>query len=305
MFPRVQTLRATGANGQENTLDVVLGRARSGTLVFFPGDISAGREEMKADEESKEWIDWSTESLAILLALRFQQQIIVVRASRMRQGYACYDHFLTTNLNGDPLDGEYKPGNATHHLLCLLQDLARKLKFSELQLLSSLHLLAFSKGAVVLNQILAEFGEEALSPRSPRLAEILRSLAFLDPGVNDGLCVFFTDEEALRRAAKRLRKTQVYVAFSPYQLALETYDFEYEDEQAGSSEELGLELFQSILQEEEVPFELEHCCFNKPPSMETHFLVLKRCSLKHLGEAKRFGLTRAITNTLSRSCALQ
>ena len=304
MFPRVQTLRATGANGQENTLDVVLGRARSGTLVFFPGDISAGREEMKADEESKEWIEWSTESLALLLALRFQQQIVVVRASRMRQGYACYDHFLTTNLNGDPLDGEYKPGNATHHLLCLLQDLACKAKVSEPQLLSSLHLLAFSKGCVVLNQILAELGE-ALSPRGSRLLEILNTLAFLDPGVNEGPCVFFTEEEALRRAAKRFKKTQVYVAFSPYQLALESYDFEYEDEQPGTSEELGLELFQAILQEEEVPFELEHCCFDKPPSMETHFQVLKRCHLKHLTEAKRFGLTRAITNTLSRSCALQ
>lgn len=48
---KVKTIKATGADGQVNTLDVILRKAKSGSMVFFPGDISTGREEMKADEE--------------------------------------------------------------------------------------------------------------------------------------------------------------------------------------------------------------------------------------------------------------
>eukprot|EP00438_Fugacium_kawagutii_P022795 Skav228500 [mRNA] locus=scaffold1092:347961:348554:- [translate_table: standard] len=191
---RAKTIKATGTNGQVNTLDVILGR-KSGTIVFFPGDISAGKEDMKADAECKEWIEWSTEAIAQLLARRFQfLNVVVVHPSRRRQGYSCYDHFLVTNLNGDPRDGEYdSEGSACLHLLTLLEDLIAKMGYEKRDLFSSLHLVGFSKGAVVLNQILAEFGADidegnanAELTAPLRLLSVTRTITWLDPGMSDG-----------------------------------------------------------------------------------------------------------------------
>lgn len=291
---KVKTIKATGADGQVNTLDVILRKAKSGSMVFFPGDISTGREEMKADEEAKEWLEWSTEGIGQLLARRFQcLNIILVRPARMRQGHSCYDHFLTTNLNGDPRDGEYdSEGSASLHLLMLLEDLTVQMGIPKSDFLSSLHLVGFSKGAVVLNQLLAEFGADSALEESPpfRLLSITRTIEWLDPGISDGNCVFLTDEDLLRM-----------------------------DEEACTSEELGLDLLQSVMQEENMPLEVEYCCFNREPTMHTHFRVLKEFNIQHIlrsvseGEGggqnqnkKVFKESRSIrhtiTMTLSRTC---
>lgn len=318
---RVQTLCATGAEGQRNTVDVVIRGRPQGTIVFFPGDISAGREEMKADEESREWLEWNTEAICELLAKRcpVSMRVVLVRPSRMRQGFSCYDHFLTTNLNGDPLDGEYDPeGSCSLHLLMLLQDLSRTLNISEDEFFSSFHILAFSKGGVVINQLLAELGADVCVEGSRKLLAVTRSIGWLDPGVNEGSCVLLTNEELLRRAGRRLRgvtpPTTLFAVFTPFQLAVESYGFEYpEEEEAATSEELGLDLVQSIMKEEEVPFEVEFCCFDREPTMQTHFHVLKefrtwRFSRKawngQMTNKERESFTRRITLTLSRSCVL-
>lgn len=325
---RVKTIKATGADGKVNTLDVILRKAKSGSIVFFPGDISTGRDEMKADEEANEWLEWSTEAITQLLARRFQLlNIILVRPVRMRQGHSCYDHFLTTNLNGDPRDGEYdSEGSASLHLLMLLEDLTLQMGVQKSDLLSSLHLVGFSKGAVVLNQLLAEFGSDTLLEAAPpfRLLSITRTIEWLDAGISDGSCVFLTDEDLLRMAASRFRSSHpmpgLYVVLSPFQLALDSYEFDYpSDEEAATSEELGLDLLQSVMQEENIPLEVEYCCFNREPTMHTHFRVLKEFNIQHIlrnvseGEGggqsqnkKAFKESRSIrhtiTMTLSRTC---
>lgn len=318
---RVKTVRSTGANGQLNTLDVILRRPPGNLMVFFPGDLSAGREEMKADEECKDWIEWNTEAIAQLLSRRFPFSIVIVHPSRRRQGYSCYDHFLITNLNGDPRDGEYdSEGSASLHLLMLLEDLSVKMGLQKKDLLSSLHLVGFSKGAVVLNQLLAEFGADSETPGPPiRLLSLTRSIAWVDPGLSDDSCVFLTDEDLLRMAARRFHschpKTGLYAIFSPFQLYLDTYEFEYEDDEAATSEELGLDLVKSIMEEEGIAMEVEYCCFNKEATMRTHFQVLKEFNLHHVSQAEGGGqshskkvfkesrsIRHTITMTLSRTC---
>ena len=318
---RLKTLQVSGADGQVNSLDVILRKAARSSMVFFPGDISAGRDEMKADEECKEWLEWNTESIAQLLSRRFPfLNIVLVRPHRRRQGYSCYDHFLNTNLNGDPVDGEYdSEGSASLHLLMLLEDLAVKMGIQKRDLLSSIHLVGFSKGTVVLNQLLAEFGADETQDAPQRLVSIIRTVAWLDPGLSEGSCVFLTDEDLLRTAASRFRNchpiTALYAIFSPFQLYLDSYDFDYEDEDyPATSEELGLDLLQSIMQEEHVPIEVEYCCFNREPTMRTHFQVLKEFNIaRSEGEGggqshrkkvfKESGSIRqTITMTLSRTC---
>eukprot|EP00438_Fugacium_kawagutii_P022794 Skav228499 [mRNA] locus=scaffold1092:347536:347883:- [translate_table: standard] len=112
--------------------------------------------------------------------------------------------------------------------------------------------------------------------------------------------------------------TGLYVVFSPFQLSLDTYEFEYEeDDEAATSEELGLDLLQSVMKEEHIPLEVEHCCFNRKPTMHTHFQVLKEFKiLRNVsegeggGESKRKKLFKesrsirqTISMTLSRTCA--
>ncbi|CAJ1366034.1 unnamed protein product [Effrenium voratum] len=328
-MPAVKQVSATGFDGRVNKLEVVLreqrrGRNQSGgTMVIFSGDISASKEEMLEDPEAEEWKDWSTEAIALLMARRFPNlNIVLVRPSRMREGFSCFDHFLTTNINGDPLDGDYNPeGSAIKHLLLLLKDLARITGVGE-QLLSRLYLVGFSKGCVVVNQILAELGAETSTDDAMCFLGMTRAIAWLDPGVNEGSCVFVTDEEVLSTAAKRLRSKSaacLYVVFSPFQLYLDSYEFEYEDDEAATSEELGLDLLQSIMKEGRVPLELEYCLFDQEPTLLTHFKVLQEfTSLRHLNHLdpkaemssaprRHMGtgnMARAITSTLSRSCEL-
>ena len=247
---KVKTIKATGADGQVNTLDVILRESQKWQHgILFRWYFHGQKKEMKADEEAKEWLEWSTEGIGQLLARRFQcLNIILVRPARMRQGHSCYDHFLTTNLNGDPRDGEYdSEGSASLHLLMLLEDLTVQMGIPKSDFLSSLHLVGFSKGAVVLNQLLAEFGADSALEESPpfRLLSITRTIEWLDPGISDGNCVFLTDEDLLRMAASRFRTchpiTGLYVVLSPFQLALDSYEFDYpEDEEACTSEGIGL-----------------------------------------------------------------
>ena len=113
--------------------------------------------------------------------------------------------------------------------------------------------------------------------------------------------------------------TGLYVVLSPFQLALDSYGFDYpEDEEACTSEELGLDLLQSVMQEENMPLEVEYCCFNREPTMQTHFRVLKEFNIQHIlhsveGEGggqnqkkkvfkESSSIRHTITMTLSRTC---
>ena len=287
----VRTLKAKGSRDQVDTLDVVLRPFRADVLVFFPGDISAGHEEMESDAELRPWQDWSTESLAILLASRFQDvHVVVVRPSRQHEGYSCFDHFLQTNDTGDPLDGTYSAcsSTATEHLFLLLRDVSATFGLNEQSMSESLYVVGFSKGGTVLNQLLAEIGSVAKvaeqASNASLFLSVLRGLVWLDPGVNDGSCVFISDENVMRRAAGKLRLTRpltrLGVVFSPFQLYSEDYVYDYDDEEIpATSTELGLDRLQSIMMQESVPFEVEYCCFDRQACLQTHFEVIREFTM--------------------------
>ena len=285
----VRTVRAKGVQDQVDTLDLVLRPFRADVLVFFPGDISASREEMVMDPDLKPWQDWSTESLAMMLASRFQDlHIVVVRPSRQHEGYSCFDHFLETNITGDPLDGTYSACSctATEHLLLLLKDLSKIFGLNQMSLCESLYVLGFSKGGTVLNQLLTEIGTATEQMSSVSLfLSVLRALVWLDPGVNDGCCVFISDEDTMHLAAAKLRLTRpltrLCVAFSPFQLYSEDYMYEYDDDEEipATSTELGLDRLQSVMVQESIPFEVELCCFDRQASLQTHFEVIREFAL--------------------------
>ena len=294
----VHTVCAKGAHDQVDTVDVVLRTYRAEVLVFFPGDISASHEEMMSNSDLSDlWlVDWSTESIATMLASRFPElHIILVRPSRQHDGYSCFDHFLETNATGDPLNGNYKASSctATEHLLLVLQDISTTFGHDRFSLCESLYVLGFSKGGTVLNQLLTEIGstEEQTSSVSS-LVSALRALVWLDSGVNDGCCVFISDENVMRLAAGKLQltqpPTQLRVVFSPFQLYSEDYMYEYDDEDIpATSLELGLDRLQSVMLQESIPFEVELCCFDREASLQTHFQVIQEFTFpEHLSKCE-------------------
>ena len=189
----VHTVCAKGARDQVDTVDVVLRSYRAEVLVFFPGDISASQEEMMSDSDLSLWQDWSTESIATMLAARFPElHIILIRPSRQHDGYSCFDHFLETNATGDPFNGNYQASSCTaaEHLLLLLQDISATFGHDRFSLCQSLHVLGFSKGGTVLNQLLTEIGstveeedeEQTATTSVSFLVSALRALVWLDSG---------------------------------------------------------------------------------------------------------------------------
>lgn len=304
----VHTVCAKGARDQVDTVDVVLRSYRAEVLVFFPGDISASQEEMMSDSDLSLWQDWSTESIATMLAARFPElHIILIRPSRQHDGYSCFDHFLETDATGDPFNGNYKASSCTaaEHLLLLLQDISATFGHDRVSLCQSLHVLGFSKGGTVLNQLLTEIGstveeedeEQTATTSVSFLVSALRALVWLDSGVNDGCCVFISDENVMRLAAGKLRltqpPTQLRVVFSPFQLYSEDYMYEYDDEEIpATSLELGLDRLQSVMLQECIPFQVELCCFDREASLQTHFQVIQEFTFPaHLSKESAPGQT--------------
>eukprot|EP00440_Ansanella_granifera_P038347 gb/GFBE01041608.1/.p1 GENE.gb/GFBE01041608.1/~~gb/GFBE01041608.1/.p1 ORF type:complete len:240 (+),score=48.20 gb/GFBE01041608.1/:1-720(+) len=230
----VQTIQILGSESQVETLDVVVAAGSSQAVVLFPGDLTTGEAEMLADPVLAPFAHWSSEALARLLASRFPgANIVVVRPSRQHDAFSCFDNFLATNQLGDPLNGEYvdKGGKACAHLLALLQTASKRLGLEHAQLGSqALHVLGFSKGGTVMNQLLTEFGAGQLSEGPKSLLSMTSSFTWLDPGVNEGGPVFVSDPEVLRGAAQQIRRLrpcmQLHVAFTPYQLACDDYEFD-------------------------------------------------------------------------------
>ena len=175
----------------------------------------------------------SPPDLAQLLAQRWPgHSVFLVQPSRHEAGAACYDHFLRAwTLTGEPL-GYGGPGfKASEQLWSLLaaagEDGGTNGGSAAASALPDVHAVGFSKGGVVLNQLLAEVaslqglleeraaaaaaGGAALAaaappplPASAPLLAALRSLHYLDVGLN---CrgAYLTDPQALQRVGSWCR----------------------------------------------------------------------------------------------------
>ena len=288
----LSVVRAMGHASRPGTFSVVAANnnaANIATIVLFPGDISMARELMASDPGLAEWKAWSCQDLALLLARRWPScHAIVVHPPRSMDGFSCYDHWLRhMSETGDPVDGyDAVNGTACRHLAAQLEQLQSDLPgFGKA---SPLHLLAFSKGAVVLNQLLAELGGEAAA--SNDLMERVASWVWLDPGLNKEPGPILLDHEPhLRGVASRMRARalrpppRLAVALTPYQLQpqqpfLRSWRWRWRRwpplvrrESAAAAARLR---FERVLSEEGVAVACEDCLRKEPATLATHFEVL-------------------------------
>ena len=257
------------------------------TVVLFPGDISAARADMLADPQLRQWSQWSCEDLCRTLATRWPgSHIAVVHPPRSVDGTSMYDGWVPIDDNGDPLCYERR-GNACCRLLNAL--LSAEPLLSGVDRLP-LNVVAFSHGAVVLNQIVAEIGSEEPGVDGQgapaQLANRAMSLVWLDPGLAKEPGAGILGDEALaRRAAARLsrppRTCHLHVALTPYQLQTRSWwgswrlGWRWPPLVRESDACAAARGFQRAAQRDGTTVTIEHCVMDRPSSLEGHFAVLE------------------------------
>jgi len=145
----VWTGRVKGILGSENELYSLLCKSNAQKhIVYFPGDIQDLEKNMRLVPKSDEWLEYSLERTAELLYQRFNMQcnIWIVRPTRSISGFSEYDNLLRPGLGicdlEETLLKSFKAAQNTHGI-SISQTLP-------------LVFIGFSKGVLVLNQILAE-----------------------------------------------------------------------------------------------------------------------------------------------------
>ncbi|XP_030642986.1 mitochondrial protein C2orf69 homolog [Chanos chanos] len=183
-------------------------------VVFFPGDIQNFQQEMALQPEAAQWQSWSLERVALVLGLRFPgHHVWIIRASRMYlHKFSCYQNFVESNLFGAP---EHTPDyGAFRHLRALLgHGMERAGLPNPLPPLGStavpaplppgfsLTVVGFSKGCVVLNQMVYELSRARADPELKLFLDCVSDMYWLDGGHPGGSETWVTDKQALGELA--------------------------------------------------------------------------------------------------------
>lgn len=198
-------------------------------VVFFHGDIQNFQEEMSLQPDSVQWLQWSLEQVALILGRRFPDRYIwVVRASRMYlHKFSCYQHFVECNMFGAPEHSLYSPGSGAFcQLRALLShaieraDLPHPLKpqggTDTIPSGFSLALVGFSKGCVVLNQLVYELPGAHSDPEMSNFLQCVTDMYWLDGGHPGGSETWVTDKQVLRELASS--GVSVHAHVTPYEV---------------------------------------------------------------------------------------
>ncbi|KAL4618058.1 hypothetical protein GN956_G20582 [Arapaima gigas] len=190
-------------------------------VVFFPGDIQNFMEEMVLHAEGIQWQNWSFERVALILGHHFpRHHVWVVRAARMYlHKFSSYCNFVESNLFGAPEhSADY---GAVRHLRALLTNgLERAGLKSAASVFPppgfSLVLVGFSKGCVVLNQIVHELERAQADPELAPFLSCVTDFYWLDGGHPGGSGTWVTEQHVLEvLAASRIA---LHAHVTPYEV---------------------------------------------------------------------------------------
>lgn len=226
-------LSVCGYDGRCN--DVIYNRCQTSSkitsrVVFFGGDVQDFSENMLAHRDNRRHVKWNLEATSTILAHSFpESDIFVIRPSRMYlHTFSCYDNFVESNLTGVPT---HSPShNAHQHLMELLQNAARMVeKVGDMTTGSTdcpnlsaatdnmpLILIGFSKGCVVLNQLVHEMHHLVETKEIKDFIAKVKSMCWLDCGHAGGSNVWITDSQLLESLTNTGIDLHVHV--TPYQI---------------------------------------------------------------------------------------
>merc|ERR1712156_69964 len=206
-----------GHNGERNNVVFKNSQLESkAAIIFFCGDVMNLEKEMNTHHQYQRFTQWSLEAIVD----RFSSQnrhcaVIAIQPSRMeQQTYSCFDNFVKSDSYGSPKhDFSGQVGKAVHHLQSILEQLDQRLSIS----LSSVRktIIGFSKGVVVLNQLLLECNTKYFEP----FFKSVQTMCWLDGGHNGGKETWITDKKLLTDFARTNKNIQIDIRVTPYQIS--------------------------------------------------------------------------------------
>uniref|UniRef100_UPI0037E82A80 mitochondrial protein C2orf69 homolog n=1 Tax=Semicossyphus pulcher TaxID=241346 RepID=UPI0037E82A80 len=260
----------------DTDVETVKEKSNNKHVVFFHGDIQNFQEDMALQPEGSQWLCWSLEQVALTLGRRFpDRHVWVVRASRMYlHKFSCYQNFVESNMFGAPEHSPYSTDfGAFLHLRALLShgmeraDLPHPLQphggADSLPSGFSLSLVGFSKGCVVLNQMVYELPGARADPQVSHFVKRITDMFWLDGGHPGGSETWVTDKQVLKELASS--GVSIHAHVTPYEVC--------DPMRAWVGREHGL--FIKTLEEfgacpsKKLHFE------DEPPCIENHFRVIQ------------------------------
>ncbi|XP_053184687.1 mitochondrial protein C2orf69 homolog [Scomber japonicus] len=245
--------------------------------VFFHGDIQNFQEEMSVQPEGSHWLSWSLEQVAMTLGQRFpEHHVWVVRASRMYlHKFSCYHNFVDSNMFGAPEHSTTysQDHGAIYHLRSLLSHAMERANLpNPLQPHGgadsvpsdfSLTLVGFSKGCVVLNQMVYELPGARSDPELSHFVKSISDMYWLDGGHPGGSETWVTDKQVLKELAES--GVTVHAHVTPYEVRdpMRAWVGREHGHFVKTLEEFGASPHQQMHFEDE------------PPSIENHFRVIQ------------------------------
>ncbi len=198
-------LRAVRGIG-ERTNDLLVSSPESisgGVLVYFSGDVQDLEERMQKHSANKRWTKRSLERTVELLGRARPDLgvVCVLPAERHLGTYARYENFVPCDAFGVPDHERAIPGASAKHLDALLTNASAPYPKPSRKIL-----VGFSKGCVVLNQLVRDL--DSLSG--------VEKFCWLDGGHAGDSDIWVTDERLLRRLAESV--VDVDVRVTPYQV---------------------------------------------------------------------------------------
>ncbi|ETK83221.1 hypothetical protein L917_11317 [Phytophthora nicotianae] len=229
-------LRCRGWHDRENELFLSVPKNTTAccNAIFFPGDVQDFKATMDAGPFA-DYSDYAYEAVAGLLSEKFGStcNVWVVRPSRFKHGaYSSFDNFVTTNEYGAAT--KYDPtAFATKHLASLMQNTQATLRRQGVNVSTALpmHLLGFSKGGIVLNQLVTELVRYSFNKKRSNCGQVrqgsvfastrqffaaIYSIHWLDAG-NGSLVGAMPTEETALAVLSRYEQLRLFVHVTPYQ----------------------------------------------------------------------------------------
>ncbi|KAF3426301.1 hypothetical protein E2986_08495 [Frieseomelitta varia] len=262
-----------GITGRYN--DIIYSRpvlsSNHDVLVYFGGDIQDIQENME-HTDSKQYVEWSLENTAKMLTISFpKKHILLIRPSRILGTLSCFDNFVPSKEYGIPL---FCPThNALKHLQELIKSSLKQIKTYNIDKefpylnIGGITLIGFSKGCVVLNQLLHEFHyyQNKLQPdiEINNFIHLIKSMWWLDGGHAGCKDTWIVEKSILESFAKLRIDVNVHV--TPYQIQDCRRPWIGEEES----------YFCNILQSMKIPIKRTLHFADKTRSLQNHFNVLK------------------------------
>ncbi|XP_053089944.1 mitochondrial protein C2orf69 homolog isoform X1 [Pangasianodon hypophthalmus] len=195
----------------------------------FLGPLLNFHQEMALQPDASPWLSFSLERVALVLGARFPgRHVWLVRPSRLHlHKFSCYSNFVSCDLFGAP---KHSPDyGAVRHLRALLGNAMKRAAIAEplpplvgasvpapLPTGFSLILVGFSKGCVVLNQMVHELASARTDPELRQFLDSTSDMYWLDgghPGTGD---TWVTDKQVLGELASS--GVAVHAHVTPYEV---------------------------------------------------------------------------------------